>query len=57
MFYTEKDIDNTCRAYSKDWDKLNVKEKALVRQEAVKWLEAYQEAFPGIFIEKVYPVK
>lgn len=57
MYYTEKDIDSTCRAFSKDWDKLSAKEKALVRQEAVKWLNAYQEACPGMFAEKVYEVK
>lgn len=41
MYYTEKDIDSTCRAFSKDWGKLS----------------AYQEACPGMFVEKVYEVK
>lgn len=56
-FYTDEDIHNTCRAFSKDYDTLSKQEKKLVRQEAEKWLKAYQEACPGMFSEAAYKVR
>lgn len=57
MFYSDKDIDATCKAFSADYEKLSAKEKNLVRLEATKWLDAYQEEYPGMFKEKAYPLK
>jgi hypothetical protein len=45
-FYSDKDLDKVCRSYSKDWDKLNQAERSLVRQEAEKWLKAFQKVLP-----------
>lgn len=57
MFYSDKDIDATCKAFSADYEKLSAKEKNLVRLEATKWLDAYQEEYPEMFKEKAYPLK
>ncbi len=46
-FYSDKDLDKACRSYSKDWEKLNQAERSLVRQEAEKWLKAFQKVLPG----------
>lgn len=56
MYYTDEDIQNTCRAFSKDYDTLSKQEKKLVRQEAEKWLKAYQEACPSMFFGPAYKV-
>jgi hypothetical protein len=57
MFYSDKDIDAACKAFSADDEKRPAKEKNLVRLEATKWLDAYQEEYPGMFEEKAYPLK
>ena len=45
-FYSDKDLDKVCKSYSKDWEKLNPAERSLVRQEAEKWLKAFQKVLP-----------
>lgn len=57
MYYTDEDIQNMCRAFSKDYDTLSKQEKKLVRQEAEKWLKAYQEACPSMFFGPAYKVR
>lgn len=56
-YYTDLDIQNTCKAFSADYDKLSKQEKKLVRIEAEKWLKAYQEACPGMFSGAAYKVR
>ena len=57
MYYTENDIDNVCKEFSADFNKLNKTEKHLVQQEAEKWIKAFQKACPQMLKEPLYKLR